>query len=389
MSALGVLVITLALPGLVAGTWWTLLNLVALRRPRRALAAPRVPRPLRPPRLAVLVPAHDEEAALPACLASLAAAAFVPRPEVVVIADNCSDRTAAVARAAGVSVLVRDDPRRGKGYALEFAVEALAARRRPPDAVLFIDADSTVSRDIYTAIAARLAGGARAVQVYYEAERGTTSLSGLRRLAFMLLHWSRPLGARRLGLGTAIRGNGMALAFDAARGGLGAHGIAEDAAMTLALARRGDAVAFEPSAWVRGMMAARYRGARTQDRRWEAGRLALAPRALAIAAGQLARGRAASAASALEVAVPPLSLLVASTLVALALAAATGAGRGWALAGAAAVATYVVTGLAAARPPMRDLLALRDAPRFLFHKLTVYASLAVGRAPRTWQRTER
>ena len=66
------------------------------------------------PSCAVLVPAHDEEAGLPATLAAL-----WPQLEagdrLLVVADNCTDRTAAVARAAGAEVLERRDPdRRGK-----------------------------------------------------------------------------------------------------------------------------------------------------------------------------------------------------------------------------------------------------------------------------------
>ena len=108
-----------------------------------------------------IVPVHDEEQSLPATLASLAAARFEPQPEILVVADNCSDRTAEVAAAHGATVLVRDDPdRRGKGFALELAVATLAARAQPPDAVVFVDADTTVSRNLFEAISERLEAGA-------------------------------------------------------------------------------------------------------------------------------------------------------------------------------------------------------------------------------------
>src|SRR5438105_1471528 len=83
------------------------------RRRRPAAAACR-------PRCAVLVPAHDEEAGVGRTLEAVRAQ-LAPGDRVLVVADNCADRTAAVAAAAGADVAERRDPaRRGKGYALDF-----------------------------------------------------------------------------------------------------------------------------------------------------------------------------------------------------------------------------------------------------------------------------
>src|SRR5579872_1187783 len=75
------------------------------------------------PRLAVLVPAHDEELLVGRCVHSLLDQTYPAGSyEVFVIADNCSDGTAAVAEAAGARVLVRTEPSsRGKGRALRWA----------------------------------------------------------------------------------------------------------------------------------------------------------------------------------------------------------------------------------------------------------------------------
>src|SRR5205823_13036076 len=59
---------------------------------------------------AVLIPAHDEETTLPATLRSLAVLDYPPAlARVRVVADNCTDGTAAVARAAGAACVVRND----------------------------------------------------------------------------------------------------------------------------------------------------------------------------------------------------------------------------------------------------------------------------------------
>ncbi|GAB4334488.1 MAG: glycosyltransferase family 2 protein [Dehalococcoidia bacterium] len=384
MSALaGSLAIALSVLVLLHTVPWIVLSVLAIRRPRGELTAA-------PMRLAVIVPAHDEEAGIGRTVASLRAAPFEPRPEIIVVADNCRDATASIARAAGATVLERyDSSRRGKAFAINHAVAALRERPRPPDAVIVVDADTTVSANVYCALSSRLAGGAEAVQVHYEPAPSRAPVARLRRVAMALVHWSRPLGMARLGLGTGIKGNGFALSWRLARGGFAGHGLAEDASLTLALARQGLPVRFEARATVRGEMAETYAAASTQDRRWERGRLALIPQALAVAAKSVLRGRLAAAAGALDVATLPLSLLAMAGVVALSLAVASGESLMVAGAALASLVAYVAAGAAAARVSPGEFLALVHAPRFVAHKLAVYAQLLAGRGLRAWERTAR
>ena len=78
-------------------------------------------------RLAVLVPAHNEEELLPQLLASLHGGTYPQQLyDVFVVADNCTDGTAAVARAHGAYVHEREDAERaGKGYALEWLLQQI------------------------------------------------------------------------------------------------------------------------------------------------------------------------------------------------------------------------------------------------------------------------
>ena len=186
---------------------------------------------------------------------------FHSRPELIVVADNCMDETAIEAQTAGANVLVRSDSaRRGKSFALDFALTHLSAREQTPDAVIFVDADSTVSATFYDAIAGRLHRGADVVQVHYAVSESDAPLVRLRSLAFALVHWARPLGAARLGLGGSLKGNGMAFRWAVVRDGFAGTGITEDAAATLALARRGIAIRRVPSG--RRVRASRHCGAR-------------------------------------------------------------------------------------------------------------------------------
>jgi glycosyltransferase involved in cell wall biosynthesis len=86
------------------------------------------------PRIAVLIPALNEEASLPYVLADLAKEIV---NEVVVIDNGSSDRTAEVARSGGATVL--NELRRGYGSACLAGIEYLKSQE--PDIVVFLDAD--------------------------------------------------------------------------------------------------------------------------------------------------------------------------------------------------------------------------------------------------------
>ncbi len=116
--ALGVLVV----PGTL---YLLLLTLAGLCRPVRADAENSFTG-----RLAIIIPAHDEAAGIARTVDNLLAIARADgAADVYVIADNCSDDTAVIARAHGAQVLERNDlSRRGKGYALDYAFMALATK---------------------------------------------------------------------------------------------------------------------------------------------------------------------------------------------------------------------------------------------------------------------
>ena len=158
--AFGIVLAAAGLPFAASGVYLLALALASFRRERPA-------RPLYPiARLAVLVPAHDEEELVGRCVSALRAQTYPSsRRRVVVIADNCGDRTAEVAAAAGAEVLERrDDHRRGKGHALRWAMDRLLAETEPPDAVVVVDADSIADRELLGELAAALATGADVAQ---------------------------------------------------------------------------------------------------------------------------------------------------------------------------------------------------------------------------------
>ena len=366
-----------------AGAWLTL-SVLAMRHPSQSRPA------ARPWRFAVIVPAHNEEACIGETLASLGADEYEPQPEVFVVADNCSDATASIARDAGATTLERfDSACRGKTYALDFGIAFVERRAVPPDAYVILDADSTVQPGFFAAIANRLDGGADVVQAEYRVLPQEDARTRLRGLAFVLVHYARPLGAQRLGLGMGLKGNGMAFRRALLAEGMPGSGITEDAAATLELARRGVAASFEPGAVVLGRMAPSYTAAVAQDRRWEGGRLSLMPGAILIAGAAISRGRWSAAGAAMDVAALPLTVVGLLAGTGLALAAAGFGSLLFASVGCLMLVVYPFAGWVAARVPIGELTVLAHVPRFVAHKLRVLASLVRSGAPRNWERTER
>ena len=362
--------------------WWLLLALVALPRRRMKAIIPG------DESIAVVVPAHDEELMVGATIRSLQGAAEQHQGtvEICVVADNCTDGTAELARAAGATVFERHEPtRRGKGYALDFALAELIARRSQPDIVAFVDADTVVSENFIAVIADRIRRGAQVAQVYYAAGPGDEPIRRVRRLAFALVHWTRPLGASRLGLGTSLKGNGMAYRWHVAKEGLGGSGIVEDAEMSLLLASSGVVIAFEPRATVWGYMAANWNEAKVQDSRWERGRLALWRSALMSGARSVRRNpRAVNAA--LEVLSLPLVWVVCLALAGLAIEWTSNGRPGLSGAVAGATIAYPIVGWVAARVSLSDLGAAVAVPLYMVHKLH---TVLLASRPSGWRTTSR
>lgn len=92
-------------------------------------------------RVVALVPAHDEEAQIGAALAALSRQ--TRRPDlVVVVCDNCTDRTAPIARRSGAAVLVTEGNRDKKAGALNQALSRVLPLLDDDDVILVQDADS-------------------------------------------------------------------------------------------------------------------------------------------------------------------------------------------------------------------------------------------------------
>jgi cellulose synthase/poly-beta-1,6-N-acetylglucosamine synthase-like glycosyltransferase len=381
----------LAVPALLSCLYLLLLTSFSQAPPPPRVAARRTWR------FDVIVPAHDEQALIARTVLNLlqmerACAQF----RVLVIADNCSDDTAAAARAAGARVLERRHPQlRGKGYALEFAFQ----RSRDEgwaDAVVIIDADSMVSHNLLCACAHRLDAGAQAVQVYYGVlDPHSSWRTRLMCIALSAFHKLRSRARERFGLSCGLRGNGWCVTHELLqRVPYRAFSLAEDIEYGIELGLAGVRVHYADEAEVVAEMVNDAASATTQRRRWELGRLQLivsGTRALLRAARQQRAWLCVDLA--MDLLVLPLAyvalnvcaLLVAATLLWLWNPAAT-LGL-WLVAGCAVSLTlYVLRGWQLSRMGARGLLDLVRAPFFVAWKLLL---MLQRRESQEWVRTRR
>src|SRR4051812_23952688 len=345
-------------------------------------------------RFALLVPAHDEEVTIGRLLASTRTLAYpASRFDVYVAADNCTDRTAEVARAAGAQVEERyDHAARGKGYALRWLLARLRERGARYDAYVVLDADTVVEPDLLTRLDARFEAGSEVIQVYYTVlNAGESPVAALRFAALAAVHYLRPLGRARLGLSCGLKGNGMAfLATVLDQYGWEWFTLAEDVELHLALVEAGLRVDFAPETTVLAEMPVTFAQAQSQNERWERGRLEmLRQRGLSLLLDGLRQRDPVRVDAIVEQLIPPLSVpvvLAGAALVGGLLVrcrAATFLAR-FSLGGQLA---YVLAALALVRAPWRVYRALAYAPVYVGWKVWLYARSLTSRGSAPWIRT--
>jgi cellulose synthase/poly-beta-1,6-N-acetylglucosamine synthase-like glycosyltransferase len=350
-------------------------------------------------RFVVVVPAHDEECGIAATVGSLRAMDYpADLFQIVVVADNCSDQTAARAAEAGAWVLARQDPsRRGKGHALQLAFDRVLGQAWA-EALVVVDADTVVSPNLLRAFAARLERGASALQADYavrDASRAWRPL--LLAIAFGAIHSVRSLGRERLGVSAGLHGNGMCFTTKVLREvPYCAFSIVEDLEYGIALGRAGHRVEYVHEARVEGDVPTEARASKSQRLRWEMGRRAMVR---AHATKLLRRGLHDPLALDLgiDLVIPPLATIAVVTAAGLLLSLAVSwrlavpllASRLW-VACALALLAYVLRGWQLSGTGARGLSALLRVPAYMAWKLLLRSRAGSSQASAgEWVRTAR
>lgn len=348
------------------------------------------------PRLAVLVPSHNEEEIVSGILEDVKSQ-LKNGDRVIVIADNCEDSTAEVARSHGAEVFERTNLNdRGKAYALRFALKLLESD--PPEVIIVVDADCRISSNCLAQISYLAKKLDRPVQGSYIF--GDQSDIAVSNLASSLTLWFknhiRPLGSLRAGMPCQLTGSGMAFPWHVIRTvDVANNSLAEDTTLGLELAYAGYPPTFCPEARIDGHVPKEWGTLVQQRRRWEQGYLESiftnAPKMAWRAATQFKPGLLWAA---FDLCIAPLGLLgiiwgILATLgLILALAGGSALPLALSVIGMLSMALGLVLGWllhCRDKVPAKAIVAI---PWFLVRKVGIYASLLFKRE-KVWLRTER
>ena len=263
-----------------------------------------------PPPIVAVIPAHNEAAAIGPVLDNLRAA-LREGDRMLVVADNCTDQTAQIARTAGAEVIERHDPeRRGKGYALQFALDHL--RASPPATVVFVDADCLFAPGALLRVAAIAAARKRPAQALYLMKAPADAGPRLQaaEFAWAFMNNARMRGLQRLFGVTRFTGAGFAAPWSLlADLDLASGEIVEDLALTMTLIRKGAPPLLVRNALVTSEFPTDDAALVRQAARWSIGSMRYSARAAfsALAEG-VAQGRPAQIGAAIDLMIPPLTV---------------------------------------------------------------------------------
>ena len=347
-------------------------------------------------RLAVLVPAHNEAAGIERTIQTLLPQLH-SQDRLIVIADNCQDSTAELARQAGATVLERrNELLRGKGFALDYGVKYLA--QDPPEIVVIVDGDCEVAAGSLAALAQQVQVSGRPAQSTYlvNPPLQQTLRDQISRFAFLIKNLARPLGMKALGWPCILTGSGMAFPWALLQQvELAGNKTVDDMQLTIDCALLGASPVYVPESRVLGRLM-QDSSALSQRSRWEHGHLEViltqVPRLLRAA---IVQRRWDLLVLGLDLSVPPLSLLMLLWLVLSGLqVAAYGVGAAsigsplLVIGAGLPIGVGLMVGWLKFGQDVLPLQAWRGIPQYFLWKLPLYARFLTQPQTR-WLKTER
>lgn len=365
------------------------------------------------PALSVIIPAHNEEQSIAETLGSVCDQ-LTESDALLVVADNCDDRTAAIVREFSescervtVDVIERhDEANRGKGFAIDAGLRYLDANHIHGQFVVLIDADCTLDPLAIDYLTRAAVESGRAVQGKYLMHRPKNDSVGdsqtespgavVSELAFTLKNYARALGDEMLSWPCVLRGSGMIFPWEMLRDtSVASDHIVEDVKLGLDLTYAGNGPRFCAEAGIRSTLPTSQDASTTQRTRWEHGYLAMlshVPNLLLQGIAKFSWGMIGTAA---VLSIPPLSLQCMVWFVTTIVAIACWVG-GIASITAASILLTVGTLLFLAvivgwyRFARHEIpwASLASIPGYIVGKLPIYLRFVKGRE-RNWVRTSR
>lgn len=231
---------------------------------------------------AVVIAAHNEEKVIGQLINNLHVLNYpASLYDIFVVADNCKDRTAEIARACGAIVYERFNlQQRGKGYALEWAFSKIFRLKRKYDAFVVFDADNLVHPNFLLEMNNRLCKGEKVIQGYLDAKNPCdTWIAGTFAISFWVVNHIWHLAKYNIGLSSVLGGTGMCIDSDILRKfGWGATCLTEDMEFTMKVLLKGIRTTWAHDAIVYDEKPLTFMQAWHQRKRWAQGHFDCAAR---------------------------------------------------------------------------------------------------------------
>lgn len=225
-----------------------------------------------------IIPAHNEEIVIGNLIASLQKQNY-PKDlyDIYVIADNCTDNTAEVARKAGAIVYERfDEEHKTKGYALDWFLKQKIEENAPYDAFCIFDADNIVDVDFLKNMNKKLCQGEEVVQGYRDIKNPTDSWVSA---GYAIFYWTMNrfyhLARYNLGLSPLINGTGFMVKFDLVKptNGFDTVTLTEDIEFSLKTIISGKKLGWATDAIVYDEQPVGFKQSWSQRSRWTVGHI--------------------------------------------------------------------------------------------------------------------
>ena len=224
-----------------------------------------------------VIPAHNEESVIKNLVDSLQEQDY-PRElyDIYVIADNCNDNTAKIAKDAGAIVLKRfDEEHKTKGFALNWFLQQKIEENADYDAMCVFDADNIVDKNFLKNMNKKLCQGEEVVQGYRDIKNPTDSwVSSGYAIFYWMMHRFYHLARYNLGLSPLLNGTGFMVKFDLLKpDGWQTETLTEDIEYSLINIAQGRKLGWAVDAIVYDEQPTTFKASWSQRSRWSVGHL--------------------------------------------------------------------------------------------------------------------
>ena len=224
-----------------------------------------------------IIPAHNEEMVVGNLIESLKNQTYDKNLyDIYVIADNCTDKTADVARKTGAIVYERfDNAHKTKGYALQWFLKQKIAENADYDAFFVFDADNIVDKNFIKNMNKKLCQGEEVVQGYRDIKNPTDNwITAGYALFYWTMHRMYHLARYNIGLSPLLNGTGFMVKFDVVKpNGWETETLTEDIEFSLKQIIQGRKLGWATDAIVYDEQPTSFKQAWSQRSRWTVGHM--------------------------------------------------------------------------------------------------------------------